>query len=173
MTGGLAFDRIYRKLPMVLLMTLTSTFTGHVRAQSAAQKFGAWALRCDGASSPGAQQCGLMQNVSSEESPNVNVVIVIRKSPALKNGVFQVIAPSGVLLPEGVKVKIDQSDIGQIPFIKCFPFGCIAEGAVDDSLIEKLKGGRIGVVTIYMSPGEGLRHLFKLDGFSDGYNAIH
>ena len=28
------------------------------------------------------------------------------------------------------------------------------------------------LVTIYLNPGEGLRHIFTLDGFKDGYNAL-
>jgi invasion protein IalB len=110
--------------------------------------------------------------VNSEENQKVTVAIIVRKTPTLKTGSFEVIAPEGVLLPEGVKFKIDQADIGQLPFIKCMAGGCVAQGILDDSLAEMLKNGRIGVVTIYLNPGEGLRRLLTLDGFKEGYEAL-
>ncbi len=135
-------------------------------------KFGAWVLRCEALAGAGNQQCALIQTVHSEENANVSVAAIFRKSPALKNGIFEVIAPEGVLLPEGIKFKIDQSDVGQLPFMKCISGGCLAETVLDDNVLEKLNNGRVGLVTIYVNPGEGLRHVFSLDGFKDGWEAL-
>lgn len=156
-----------------LVLALAAAFVSNAAAQSSdARKFGAWALQCDRPTGASDQQCGLTQVVRSEENQKVAVLIVIRKPLTSKVGSFEVIAPEGVLLPEGVKFKIGQADVGQVPFIKCVAGGCIAQGILDDSLADKLKNGHIGVVTIYMTPGEGLRHLLTLDGFKEGYEAL-
>ncbi|MDE2464908.1 MAG: invasion associated locus B family protein [Alphaproteobacteria bacterium] len=162
-----------RKGPcFAFVLTLAATFTSSTWAQKDDRKFGAWALQCDQANGASPRQCSLAQIVRSEENPKVGVLVVIRKSPTSKIASFEVIAPEGVLLPEGVQLKIDKTDIGRIPFIKCVQGGCMAPGNLDDSLEEKLKSGRMGVVTIYMNPGEGLRHLLTLDGFKEGWEAL-
>jgi invasion protein IalB len=144
------------------------------QAQEAVKaKFGAWALRCDNSVNSATGECALTQTIRSDDKANVTIAVMIRKTPQIKNGLFQVVAPLNVILPQGVKFKIDQLDIGQLPFFKCSPIGCIAEGLIDDALLERLKAGRIGVITIYLTPEEGLRHLVALEGLKEGLEALH
>lgn len=133
-------------------------------------KFGAWTLRCQNSPNVGGEQCAITQTVKSDDDPKSTIGIIIRK--ASKSILFQAIAPEGVILTQGVKFKIDQLDIGQLPFWRCFGTGCLAEGIIDDGILQKLENGRIAVITIYIDPDRGLRHLLILDGFKEGFGLL-
>ncbi len=150
-----------------------SVAASNSHAQQVKARYGAWNLLCKGSENASEQGCAITQSVQSDDANNSTIAILIRKSPITKKGMFQIVVPEGVILPEGVKFKIDQTDIGQLAFFKCFSAGCVAEGHIDDGLLEKFKNGRIGVLTIYFDPDRGLRHLFKMDGFKEGFDSLN
>jgi invasion protein IalB len=143
------------------------------RARDIKARFGAWSLFCNGSGNDPQRDCAITQAVQSDDASSSTIAFLVKKSPLTRDGLFQIMVPEGVILPEGVKFKIDQTDIGQLSFFKCFRTGCVAEGIIDDSLLEKFKNGRIGVLTVYFDPDRGLRHLFKMDGFKEGFNSLN
>jgi invasion protein IalB len=86
--------------------------------------------------------------------------------------VLRIIAPKNVFLPNGVSLKIDQTDIGRASFIRCAPAGCIADVPIEDNLLEQLKTGKIATFVVYMTPCEGVRNLFGLEGLKQGYDRL-
>ncbi|WBK01259.1 invasion associated locus B family protein [Methylocystis parvus] len=161
-------------LRALFILLLASPLPGGAQAEVSppAAKFGAWDLQC--ASPPGAKGpvCALTQTVRSEEMASASVIVAFRKSPAIPNGVLQIMAPQSVFLLEGIKVKIDQDDIGAIPFFRCTQIGCAAEAPLGEDVVKKLASGRNLLITIYINPGEGLRNIVPLEGFKDGYKAL-
>ncbi|TLG71874.1 invasion associated locus B family protein [Methylocystis sp. B8] len=55
---------------------------------------------------------------------------------------------------------------------RCTQITCAAEGPIGNDLMSKMLNGKNLLITIYVNPGEGLRHIVTLDGFKDGYNAL-
>ena len=102
---------------------------------------GDWQIRCD--NPPGAQteQCALIQSVTAEDRPNVGLSVIVLKTADQKTRLLRVLAPLGVLLPSGLGLKIDQTDIGRAGFVRCLPNGCVAEVVMDDNLIRQLRTG--------------------------------
>jgi invasion protein IalB len=141
-------------------------------AQKPKVKFGAWELHCETLAGATSEHCALIQVVTSEDKANANLAVIIEKPPELNTTVLRVLAPLSVYLLNGVSMKIDQTDIGRAAFFRCAPAGCIAEIPVDEKLIQQLKGGKIATLVIYLDPTEGLRHLFRLEGFKEGYEKI-
>jgi len=135
-------------------------------------KYGAWEMQCASSQTSITQLCALTQTVRSEEQASVNTVVAVRKAPMAQKAVLQIIAPLSAFLLEGVKVKIDQDDIGTIPFFRCSQIGCAAEAPLPDDILNKLQSGKNMLITIYINPGEGLRNIFPLDGFKDGYKLL-
>jgi invasion protein IalB len=135
-------------------------------------KHGDWELRCE--TPPGAQhqQCALLQSVTAEDRPNVNLVVIILKTADGKNRLLRVIAPLGVLLPSGLGLKIDNVDVGRAGFVRCLPTGCIAEVVMEDKLINALKNGHNATFIIFQTPEEGIGIPLGLNGFADGFNAL-
>lgn len=139
-----------------------------VAQEATITKFGAWQMRC----APAKPSCTLAQAVRSDDQANVQVMVTFVKIPASPNAVIQIVAPLDTFLLEGARMKVDQDEIGKLPFFKCAPIGCAAEGPISDDVISKLLTGKNIIITIYIRPGEGLRHVLSLDGFADGYKAL-
>jgi invasion protein IalB len=134
-------------------------------------KYGAWEKQCTSSTS-NVKACALVQKTVSEERPNVGIMFAIRKAPGIPNGVIRIFAPPNTFLLEGAGIKVDENEFGKLPYFRCMEIACAAEGPISDGLMRKMLIGKTLLVTIYLNPGEGLRHLFTLEGFKDGYNAL-
>lgn len=143
------------------------------RSQGAVKsQHGDWQLRCE--TQPGAlhQQCALLQSVTAEDRPNVNLVVIVLKTADGKSRLLRVIAPLGVLLPSGLGLKIDNADVGRAGFVRCLPTGCVAEVVMDQKLIQSLKTGHNATFIIFQTPEEGIGIPLNLKGFAEGFDAL-
>ena len=133
---------------------------------------GDWQIRCD--NPPGAQteQCALIQSVTAEDRPNVGLSVIVLKTADQKTRLLRVLAPLGVLLPSGLGLKVDQTDIGRAGFVRCLPNGCVAEVVMDDNLIRQLRTGTSATFIIFQTPEEGIGIPLSLKGFGDGYDKL-
>ena len=133
---------------------------------------GDWQVRCD--TPPGAQteQCALIQSVTAEDRPNVGLTVIVLKTADQKSRLVRVLAPLGVLLPSGLGLKIDATDIGRAGFVRCLPNGCIAEVVMDDTLIGKLRNGKSATFIIFQTPEEGIGSPVSLNGFAEGFGKL-
>ena len=136
------------------------------------QKFGDWEMRCE--TPPGAQkeQCALIQSVAAEDRPNINLVVIVLKTADGKSRLLRVVAPLGVLLPSGLGLKVDQTDVGRAGFVRCLPTGCIAEVMMEDKLIDQLRNGTTATFIIFQTPEEGIGIPLTLSGFKDGFEKL-
>jgi invasion protein IalB len=132
-------------------------------------KYGDWEIRCETPAGASAEQCALIQSVVAEDKTNVTLVVIILKTSDRKSRLLRVIAPLGVLLPNGLGLKIDEVDIGRAGFVKCLPTGCVAEVVMDEKLIDQLKTGKTATFIIHQVPEEGIGLPLSLQGFKDGF----
>lgn len=135
-------------------------------------KYGDWEIRCETPVGASAEQCALVQSVAAEDKANVNLVVIVLKTSDGKSRLLRVIAPLGVLLPNGLGLKIDQTDVGRAGFVKCLPTGCIAEVFMEDKLIDQLKNGKTATFIIHEMPDEGIGLPLALSGFKEGYGRL-
>ena len=137
---------------------------GVVKAQ-----YGDWQMSCD--TPPGAsfEQCAIIQNVTAEDQPNVGLSVIVLKTADRQARLLRVLAPLGVLLPNGLGLNIDGTDIGRVAFVRCLPNGCVAEVVLDDELINKLSTGTTAIFVVFKTPEEGIGIPVSLNGFSDGF----
>lgn len=135
-------------------------------------KHGDWEIRCENPAGSATEQCALIQSVAAEDKANVNLVVVVLKTSDGKSRLLRVIAPPGVLLPNGLGLKVDQTDIGRAGFVKCLPSGCIAEVFMEDKLIDQLKNGKTATFIIYLTPDEGIGLPLALAGFKEGFSRL-
>src|ERR1700750_1332160 len=91
-----------------MALTPAASFAqGVVKAQ-----YGDWQMSCD--TPPGAsfEQCAIIQNVTAEDQPNVGLSVIVLKTAEQKARRLRVPAPLGVLLPNGLGLNIDGTDMG-------------------------------------------------------------
>jgi invasion protein IalB len=146
---------------------------GSAQAQGVVKsKHGDWELRCETPPGASREQCALLQSVAAEDKPNVNLVVIVLKTADGKSRLLRVIAPLGVLLPNGLGLKIDQADVGRAGFVRCLPTGCVAEVIMEDKLIDQMRTGQTATFIIYQTPEEGIGIPLNLAGFKDGYEKL-
>jgi len=164
-----------RLFHLLFLSLLVSLPTGAAYAQSAgkaASKHGAWSIICDVPAGASSEQCALMQNVVAEDRPEVGLSVVVLKTADNKARVLRVLAPLGVILPNGLGLNIDGKDLGRAYFVRCTDDGCYAEVILKDDLLNTMKTGTTATFIIFASPEEGIGIPVDLDGFKDGYEKL-
>jgi invasion protein IalB len=141
--------------------------------QAAVRKtFEDWQLRCETPAGAKAEQCALVQNVAAEDRPNLTLVVIVLKTADNRGYLLRVVAPLGVLLPSGLGLKIDQTDIGRASFVRCLTAGCVAEVVMDDGLIKSLRNGSQATFIIFQTPEEGVGIPVSMKGFGPGFDAL-
>jgi invasion protein IalB len=170
-----ATDRFRR--PSVHRFVLLITFLLLVPASASAQgeiksKHGDWDLRCDTPAGATTQQCVIMQFVTAQDRENVGLSVVVMKTADKQARILRVLAPLGVLLPRGLGLRIDDTDMGTTGFIRCLPNGCVSEVLMDDQLIDQLRNGKQAMFIIFQTPEEGIGVPISLAGFGEGFDAL-
>ena len=133
---------------------------------------GDWQVRCDTPAGAQNEQCVLMQFVTAEDRENVGLTVIVLKTADGKARIMRVLAPLGVLLPSGLGLKIDTTDLGRAGFVRCLPNGCVAEVILDDKLLGQLRTGKTATFIIFQTPEEGIGIPISLNGFGEGYDAL-
>ena len=136
----------------------------------------AWSVVCDKPAGAQGEQCVLMQNVLSEDRPELGMSVVVLKTADRKARILRVLAPLGVLLlpPKGgLGLNIDGKDLGHAYFARCFADGCYAEVTLDDDLLKTLRSGQVATFIVHESlEQDGIGIPVDLKGFAKGYDAL-
>jgi invasion protein IalB len=135
-------------------------------------KHGDWETRCE--TPPGAayEQCAIVLSVVDRERPNLTLVVIVLNTADRKARLMRVIAPLGVLLPPGIDLKIDDEDLGRLNYLQCLANGCVAQVAIDDKLLGKLKSGKTATFGVFQTPEQGVGVLAPLAGFKEAYEQL-
>jgi len=136
------------------------------------EQHGDWQMSCD--TPPGAsfEQCAIIQNVTAEDQPNVGLSVIVLKTADRQARLLRVLAPLGVLLPNGLGLNIDGTDMGRVAFVRCLPNGCVAEVIMDDALLDTLSKGTSAIFVVFRTPEEGIGIPVSLNGFKTGFDAL-
>ena len=156
-----------------LLFAASHAFAAGPEAEGVVRdKHGDWATRCE--TPPGAahEQCAIVLSVVDQERPNLILVVIVLNTADRKARLMRVIAPLGVLIPPGVSLRIDNADAGRLSFLQCVPNGCVAQLAMDDSLLNKLKNGKTATLGVFQTPEEGVGMQAPLVGFKEAYEQL-
>ena len=171
--AGHGLEPAARRLGGLLAMAFLLGLTQAASAQGAVRSVhGDWQIRCD--TPPGAQgeQCALIQSVVAEDRSNAGLTVIVLKTADQKSRLMRVLAPLGVLLPSGLGLKIDKTDVGRAGFVRCLPNGCVAEVQMADELVKQLRVGQTATFIIFQTPEEGIGIPMSLKGFGEGYDKL-
>ena len=137
-------DAIIRRMFAIAALAVLTGLAGGALAQGVIRSVhNDWQIRCD--TPPGAQyeQCALIQSVIADDRPNVGLTVLVMRTADQKFRLMRVIAPPGVLLPSGLGLWIDQTEVGRAGFVRCIPIGCITEVILKDDLILESRSGKV------------------------------
>jgi invasion protein IalB len=166
---------LFIKTVVILGLGFAFTAPAHAQAQQNGKlrsSHGAWSILCDTPAGAKAEQCALVQNVVAEDRPEVGLSVVVLKTADNKAKILRVLAPLGVLLPNGLGLNVDGKDMGRAYFVRCFQDGCYAEVILEETLINSLSSGTSATFIVFQTPEEGIGIPVDLKGFADGYKAL-
>lgn len=162
-----------RRLAAALGFALLAGSGGQAAAQGMVRKtFDDWQLRCETPAGAKAEQCALVQYLAAEDRPNLTLVVIVLKTADNRGYLLRVVAPLGVLLPSGLGLKIDQTDIGRAGFVRCLTTGCVAEVVMDDGLVRQFKNGSQATFIVFQTPEEGVGIPLSMKGFGAGFDSL-
>jgi len=141
--------------------------TGTVKSQH-----GAWAVVCDQPAGASGEQCALLQNVVAEDRPEIGLSVVALKTADKKARILRILAPLGILLPNGLGLYVDGKDIGRAQFVRCFSDGCYAEVILEETLLKTLSEGKMATFIVFQTPEQGIGIPVDLNGFREGFDAL-
>ena len=163
--------RIVFTLAVLSLAPLNTA--GNAEAQGVVKsRHGEWALVCDTPPGASSEQCALMQNVVAADREEMGLSVVVLRTADRKAELLRVLAPLGVLLPNGLGLYIDDKDIGNAFFTRCFNDGCYAEVVLEDKLLKAFKSGKTATFIVFQTPEEGIGIPIDLKGFTEGFAKI-
>jgi invasion protein IalB len=156
----------------VLFATSRGWAAGPETQGAVRNKHGDWATRCE--TPPGAahEQCAIVLSVVDQDRPNLILVVIVLNTADRKTRLMRIIAPLGVLLPPGVSLRIDNAEAGRLSFLQCLPNGCVAQLAMDEALLGKLKNGKTATLGVFQTPEEGVGVQAPLVGFKEAYEQL-
>lgn len=145
------------------------------------KKFGDWAFLCPEEGPAAALGCRIIQsailNVEGEEGaePQTHRVMLTtigyvadEEAPVITS-----IVPLGILLPPGVRLKVEGYDELRIPLQRCDGNGCVALLPMKARLVEAFKNGAEGHVTFFNVAGKPNKVRLSLEGFKEGLAALN
>jgi invasion protein IalB len=155
------------------LMLGLSALSGPSFAQGVVKaQYGDWQMSCDTPPGATSEQCALIQNVTAEDQRNVGLSVIVLKTADKQVRLLRVLAPLGVLLPNGLGLNIDETNIGRVPFVRCLPNGCVAEVVLDEKLVDQLSKGKSAIFVVFRTPEQGVGIPVSLNGFGDGFTKL-
>jgi invasion protein IalB len=135
--------------------------------------YGAWKLKCTQIAGAKQDKCALVQDLKLEDRPNMFLTVLLMRSFKNDDKILRVVAPLGVVLPAQLQLKIDDADVGSLPFLKCWKFGCLAEVVVNPKLVTQLSSGKTASFVVYPTPDYGIGFPAPLSGFADGMKGLN
>ncbi len=137
---------------------------------------GAWDVVCAEA---GSANCVIRQVGKNSEGNDVLVVTVRKLSDVTAdNGepvpaAIDIVAPLGVALRAGVRVKVDGGQDRGAPFDICLASGCLVRSPVGEDFLAALKAGNTATLTV-VAPQQGeVAVNISLIGFTAAFNTLN
>ncbi|MGC2856521.1 invasion associated locus B family protein [Novispirillum sp. DQ9] len=132
------------------------------------QKFGDWTVGCEQAN--GGQLCNISQMMQNPQAKQSILVAIAR--PAQGDPQFLVRVPLGVILTEGVGVKVDEGKAVRLPFVQCMASGCQTIVPMEADTITKMKSGNTLNIIFVAPGGQPITVPMSLKGFTAAFDGL-
>jgi len=113
--------------------------------------------------------CSTMNNVVSSTGQPLTMINLVEITGAQNQKRISIQVPTGRLIPEGIKVKVDEGKDKAVPYVVCNGPACIANDVLDDALIDAMKKGNIMTVTSVNFQGAPNPIQVSLTGFTQAF----
>ena len=169
MTVGSMRHRTLALLAAVALLAGLSTGPAAAQESTTApdalsETYGSWTLRC-GAERTG---CHVFQALYRTDDKARLIQVTLFSPPGAEGAMFlRALTPLGAVLAQGAVLAVDDGAPTSVPYIACWPRGCVAETALAPDLEAALRAGLIlAVLVVSADTGQTVRFELSLDGMT-------
>ena len=132
---------------------------------------GAWEIHC----LEGTEACAMQQLGNTADGQRALLVTIQRLAGVTAEGrpvpaALTVNTPIGVLIPYGVRVRVDDGNVAPVPLLRCLPDNCAARAPLAEDAVEDFKEGSTATFGFFLQ--EEVLVEISLNGFTAAYNAL-
>lgn len=139
-------------------------------------RHGDWFVGCQEVTADGKtiKACEMQQILEETNSGKAFIRISVLYPRGSERPVLRIIAPIGVLLQPGLKMKIDNGKENTLPFAICIaqPAACIVELVMPNQLVSAMKRGNAGTFTVTFPRNQVVAAPFSLAGFTKSIGEV-
>jgi invasion protein IalB len=148
-----------------------SAAQGGAPKQVLAATHGDWEIQC----LEGTETCAMQQVGETPEGKRALLVTIQRLAGVQAEGrevpaAVTVNTPAGVLIPYGVRVRVDDGNTAQVPLLRCLADNCVARAPMSAEAVAELKRGGKATFAIFLE--EEVLVDVSLSGFTAAYDAL-
>ncbi|TCS61498.1 invasion protein IalB [Primorskyibacter sedentarius] len=131
-----------------------------------------WLVSCNNQNDPARLMCEVAQSiVLSEGNQRVATAAFVKPAgDAEHTAVFTL--PVGLYLPAGLKLSVDDQDLGELAFQSCDAQGCYATGAAGETWPVTMAEGEELKITIQRQDRQTVNFSFPLEGFRESIDIM-
>lgn len=157
-------------------MMATNVAAQESEPDSLRESFRDWVVNCAATpqnpdAAPGARVCELFQQLDQQDSGQRVLTFSVRISDA-GEPVAVLIAPFGLRLSEGLRIRVGEEQIAHLAFETCLPQGCLVVAPMDEELVSVMQSGTEAAVVMISRQGEAIGIPVSLMGFTAGLNRL-
>jgi len=153
-----------KKLLVVLAFLLSPAFAFSTETT----QFQSWSLIC------GEQgNCSLSQLVAKDKAAT-QILMGVNVNYSVSNlfPVLMLRLPAKIYKAGGVGIRIDNGKAIQVPVTQCNTKACQSIIKIDDTLLNELKNGKVGMIAFALQSKKQLTLPISLQGFKAGFDAL-
>lgn len=128
------------------------------------ETYGSWTLRCG----PERAGCHVFQALYRADDKARLIQVTLFSPPGAEGEMFlRALTPLGAVLAGGAVLAVDDDAPTSVPFLACWPRGCVAETALAPDLEAALRAGlSLAVAVESADTGQTVRFELSLDGIT-------
>ena len=136
------------------------------------EKHGAWEIRCI----EGTNTCAMSQVGKTKDGKRAILITIQRISGAkTKDGkaipaAMTTQTPLGILIPYGLRLKIDKEKVVPLPIARCIPVGCVSQAPMLNEAVGKMKKGANAVFGYFLD--KEILVTVSLSGFTKAFDNL-
>lgn len=163
--------------PALIILALLISMAHAEEPSALTERYGDWTVQCrtnfDQADGDIQRTCQISQELRQPASGSRVILVAFTKDLRTGGAMLTLVAPFGLLLPEGFGLSVDEVDIGRNEFKTCISStGCIAEKPITPEQLSLIIEGNTLTVHTATFGGQKLVTNLSLDGFGVAFRRL-
>jgi len=144
--------------------------TEETTPSSLMETYGDWIVRCMNADEGRGRICEMTQELRQQSTGQR--VLVVSVGATEDGSDINIVAPFGLDLSKGLQISIADEVLSHMWFWTCLPAGCVAQGPLEASLLERLKDGDTAMIHLTQTNAQGVDLGVSLAGFTAAWKRL-